>query len=143
MVRVTKSQAAVMREALEFYARLKAGQIDMVLHDCYIDRFGAGDWNHDTKTEHCNALKRAIFPELNLNASYGVGSKTYPEQGIAWDIMQVLRHKLAWDRVAEEGKEKPDYPMQVQYGSPMAFSSEPLPQIESMYGPDHAAEKGR
>jgi hypothetical protein len=45
--------------------------------------------------------------------------------------MQVLRHKLAWDRLAAEGKDKPEF-HGVQYNTPMRFGSEPLVRVEDV-----------
>lgn len=123
---LSKEQAQVVREALEVYARLKHGQFDIALHDLFIDRFGEGEWNHDTKEVLCGELKRCIFPELYKNEFYAVGNKVYPESSVAWDIMQVLRHRLSWDKLKEEGKDKPDF-MNVNYDKPMGFSGQPLP----------------
>jgi hypothetical protein len=120
-------QAYVLRDALESYSRMKAGQFDTVIRDLFRDRYCQGDFNHENTDNACRELKLLVFPELNYNTSYGVGSRVYPEGTIAWDIMQVIRHKLAWDKL--EG-EQPKY-FGVQYGTPMKFSDQPLPEIES------------
>ena len=119
-----------MCEALEVYSRLKHGQIDE-LRNLFRDRWcepnGSFNWSSEFLFDSLNAM---IFPELPKNAYHGVGSQIYPESTVAWDIMQVLRHRLAWDRLRAEGKDKPEF-YGVQYNPPMRFGSEPLAQIET------------
>ena len=123
-------QASILREALECYSRLKAGQFDMVMQDCFMDRMCG---NHDKVTLACDLLKAILLPELHRNASFGVGSKEYPEHTVAWDIVQVVRHRLAWDRLKDQGKEEPEY-YGVSFNEPMGFSDQPLPSIEEVHG---------
>jgi len=119
-----------MCEALEIYSRLKHGQIHE-LRELFRDRWCAPNSPFNWDNEWIfTALKSIVFPELDRNASYGVGNKVYPESSVAWDVMQVLRHRLAWDRLKAEGKDKPEH-YGVQYNPPMRFGSEPLAQIEA------------
>ena len=126
---INKEQACVIREALEIYSRLKHGQISE-LRNLFMDRWCAPDSPFNWSTEPLlDSLKAVIFPDLEKNAYYGVGNKIYPESSVAWDIMQVLRHRLAWDRLKAEGRDQPEY-YGVQYNPPMRFGSEPLAHIE-------------
>ena len=126
---INKEQARVICEALEVYSRLKHGQIDE-LRNLFRDRWCKpnGLFNWDSEYLFVE-LKARIFPELDRNASYGVGNKVYPESSVAWDVMQVLRHRLAWDRLKDEGKDKPEH-WGVHYNEPMRFGSEHLAHIE-------------
>ena len=127
---INKEQACVISEALEIYSRLKHGQISE-LRNLFMDRWCAPDSPFNWSTEPLlDSLKAVIFPDLPKNASYGVGNKIYPESSVAWDIMQVIRHRLAWDRLKVEGKDKPEH-YGVQYNPPMRFGSEPLATIET------------
>lgn len=127
---INKEQAYVIREALEIYSRLKHGQIHE-LRNLFGDRWCAPDSPFNWSTEPLlDSLKAVIFPELPNTAYHGVGSKIYPDSTIAWDIMQVIRHKLAWDRLKAEGRDQPEY-WGVHYNEPMKFGSEPLAQIEA------------
>jgi hypothetical protein len=127
---INKEQARIICEALEVYSRLKHGQIHE-LRELFRDRWCAPNSPFNWSTEPLlDGLKALIFPELVKNSYHGVGSKVYPESTVAWDIMQVLRHKLAWDRLKAEGKDKPEH-YGVQYNPPMRFGSEPLAQIEA------------
>ena len=127
---INKEQARVICEALEVYSRLKHGQIEE-LRNLFRDRWCKpnGLFNWDSEYLFVE-LKARIFPELDRNAYYGVGSKIYPEGSVAWDVMQVLRHRLAWDRLKAEGKTEPEH-YGVQYNPPMRFGDEPLAQIEA------------
>jgi hypothetical protein len=126
---INKEQARIMCEALEIYSRLKHGQISE-LRELFRDRWCAPDSPFNWSTEPLlDSLKAVIFPELPKNAYHGVGSKIYPESSVAWDIMQVIRHRLAWDRLKAEGRDQPEY-WGVQYNPPMRFGSEPLAHIE-------------
>ncbi len=118
-----------MCEALEIYSRLKHGQISE-LRELFRDRWCAPDSPFNWSTEPLlDSLKAVIFPELPKNAYHGVGSKIYPESSVAWDIMQVLRHRMAWDRLKAEGRDQPEY-WGVQYNPPMRFGDEPLAEIK-------------
>lgn len=129
---ITLKQAQVMQDALEAYARMKMGQINSVITDSFLDRYASQDYpdfNWDNVNRLCGELKRVIFPELlHPNSYYGVGAKNYPQRDIAWDLHSVIRHRLAWDRLAEEGKLKPDF-HGVQYYEPMNHGTEKLAVI--------------
>ena len=128
---VNAEQARVIREALEIYSRLKHGQISE-LRNLFMDRWCEPNGSFNWSSEYLfDELKRVIFPDLDKNASYGVGNKVYPESSVAWDVMQVLRHRLAWDRLKDEGKDKPEH-WGVHYNEPMRFGSEPLAHIEAV-----------
>ena len=128
---ITTEQGYVIREALEIFSRLKHGQIDE-LRNLFSDRWCAPNSPFNWSTEPLlDVLKALIFPELEKNSYHGVGSKVYPDATIAWDLMQVIRHRIAWDKLANEGKTEPDH-YGVQYNPPMRFGSEPLAKIEAV-----------
>ncbi|MEM1225934.1 MAG: hypothetical protein AAGJ40_09555 [Planctomycetota bacterium] len=124
-------QAAVVREALEAYSRMKSGQFNHAIGDQFLDRYCTGGFSHENADRIFGEIKAMIFPELSPNESFGVGSRVYPEATVAWDVQQVIRHRLAWDRLADEGKETPDR-YNVCFNKPMAFSGESLPTIEAV-----------
>lgn len=128
---INKEQARVICEALEVYSRLKHGQIDE-LRNLFRDRWCEPNGSFNWSSEYLfDALKSVIFPELEKNSYHGVGSKIYPESTVALDVMQVLRYRLAWDRLEAEGKDKPEH-WGVHYNEPMRFGSEPLAKIEAV-----------
>ena len=134
---ITEKQASVIREALEAHSRMLGGQFDIVLTDMFRDRWCTGEFDHDGLAEAHKQLRRMIFPELSPTSYHGVGNTAYPSADVAWDIMQVLRHRLAWDRLADQGGEAG---IQVQYHKPMKFGSEPLAQIKTK--PERSRDAG-
>lgn len=133
-VQITERQAKILRDALEIYSRLKAGQIDTAILDAFRDRFHNGEWTREKHDELCSELKRVIFPELSSGQFYSVGSKVYPAGTIAWDMMQVLRHQIAWDSLADRGLDKPEFPGMNDYQPAMRFGEEPLMGIRENKG---------
>lgn len=126
-IKLNQHQAYIMREALECYSRLKSGQLDIVLNDCFRDRMSG---NQDKVRLACDLIKLIILPELHTGASLGVGNREYPEQSVAWDMMQVVRYRLAWDRLKDQGSDEPEH-YGVQYQEPMQYGTEPLMEIDS------------
>jgi hypothetical protein len=71
-------------------------------------------------------------------SSLGIRNKDVSEASrIAWDLYQVLRHRLAWDLAAAEGivgnadsQRKWPEMMQVHYDEPSRVSEQPLALIE-------------
>jgi hypothetical protein len=74
----------------------------------------------------CDAV-RALKPALtglDMNSSYGIGCQDMPEDRTqAFDIMQVVRHRLACDRSPEGGSG-------VDFQTPMRWGTKPLPEME-------------
>jgi hypothetical protein len=72
-------------------------------------------------------------------------SKVHRYHDIAWDLYQVVRHKLSWEGAVERGViESEDSPrnwsemMTVNYDTPMKFGTEPLAKMERIdSGPDN------
>lgn len=122
-----EEQAKVLIDALDLYARLRIGQIEEVGHTF---RFrGAADPDKELEQFEqvdaaCKELKRAMFPDLHPNASYGIGSQKTPKDAqVAWEIHGVVRHRMAWDKTPKGG-------MQVWFDETMKYSGVPLPTIE-------------
>lgn len=136
LLEINQNQAAVLQKALELYSRLLGGQI-YELRNLFADRWKTLNYNEIESL--LEQLKRQIFPELESNAYYGVGNKVYPESTVAWDVMQVIRHRLAWDCLEREGKEKPDF-YGVQYKEPMKFGEEELAKIQKVEKKERAAK---
>jgi hypothetical protein len=70
-------------------------------------------------------LKKVYFPELECAAYYGIFSPDTPEESkISWDLIQVIRNKIAWSNRPEGG-------MTVDFGKPIQSSlSESLARVE-------------
>lgn len=121
---LTARQAAEISRACEVLARLQMGQIDMALRELPL----ASYLDYDAQ--------RMI--ESILQPLYDDGGKRH--DSIAWDLYQVVRHRLAWDRAIERGEigpgERRRWPemMGVCYDEPMQRGSEPLARIERAGG---------
>jgi len=123
-ITVSERQAEELCNACEILARLNLGQIGDALRELPL----AQPLDHETQ--------RSI--EMVLESFFKKG----PKKGmpIAWDLHQVIRHRLAWDRAYREGIVKPgerrnwNKMMSVIYDSPLSVGDEPLAKIERAGG---------
>lgn len=124
-ITVTERQAAELQEACELLARIKIGQIDHAI-ERLPGYHGQRDWERVHATRHeIQRLANSLMPEATKRR----------EDGVAWDLYQVIRHRLAWDRAVDAGTihsgEPRKWPemMGVSYDEPMAMSGIPLATI--------------
>jgi len=139
-LRMNARQAGVVQEALEIIARLGIGQFRYALD--YLpfpkDRDYAG-WHEDLDTIGRMLAKYTTGHVDGWTCNLGIYNKETPELSrIAWDLQQVVRHRLSWDRAVDAGHvENLSSPrnwkemMGVNFDSPMKSSPEPLATIES------------
>jgi len=116
ILEVNEKQAQVVSEAMELYARLGIGQY--------------GELNHMSppqKPAHAESfflavkdLERYVFDETTARPSISGAAEPYR---IAYDVYQVVRHRLAWDKEPAGG-------VQVWYDKPFRVSEEKLPKIK-------------
>lgn len=123
----SEKQMHCIKEACETQLRLELGQFwpicDALVHDLY-------DQDYQLLAEKIRELERIVsnMPRKNKRKS------DYAE--MSWDIYQVIRHRLAWDRAVREGivkeGESRKWPemMTVDYDEPVHKSIEPLMLIE-------------
>lgn len=104
---LTGKQAQILQDACELYERLHAGQWFALERILPIK-------DHDLPTFE-QRMQLMIEPMLDLD-------KLYFER-ISGDIMNVIRHRLSWDRFPEGG-------WTVNFDKPLQFSSEPLATME-------------
>lgn len=135
---MTKKQAEVVSLACEVFARLETGQFKMVLEYLPLDQFLPEGW-HDDMAEIGRILQRHMIGQIDGHfSSLGIAHhKTGREAKIAWDIHQVVRHRLAWDRAVKKGVvESPDSPRKwpemigACYDEPLQVAQEPLAKID-------------
>lgn len=131
---VTKEQAEALIQATEILARLGIGQFRDALECLPTREFLPIGWHEDMDIIG-KMLSRYIIGGVDgYRSSLGIHHKNVREPSrIAWDLYQVLRHRLAWDRAAREGivesaKSPRKWPemMQVHYDEPMKVSDQPL-----------------
>jgi hypothetical protein len=131
---VTKEQAETLILATEILARLGIGQFRDAL-ECLPTREFLPDGWHEDMDGIGKMLSRHMIGGIDgYRSSLGIRHKDVREPSrIAWDLYQVLRHRLAWDRAAKGGiVESANAPrkwpemMQVHYDEPMKVSDQPL-----------------
>jgi hypothetical protein len=127
ILEVTSEQLKELQTAVEVLARLRVGQIGSALDQMLNSRGQSHiiDWNSIRRIEEI------IKPQLNLeiNASYGVGH--FEKADLVWDMFEVIRHRLSWDTVEEEGE--PVF-RGVSFDQPMHWlKSVPLMKIERKF----------
>ena len=119
---INAAQARVISTACEVLARLGMGQCrDALEHLPLRDTFPPG-WHEDME-----AIAHILKKHTTINGVdyHGIGSpKTSEESKTAWDLYQVVRHRLAWDA-------NPDgNPMRVDFDPPYKTGLQPLAFLE-------------
>lgn len=131
---VTKEQAQTLIQATEILARLGIGQFRDAL-ECLPTREFLPDGWHEDMDSIGRILSRHMIGGIDgYRSSLGIHHKDVRKEAqTAWDLYQVLRHRLAWDRAVREGiVESADSPrkwpemMQTHYDEPMKVSDQPL-----------------
>lgn len=136
-ITITEQQGYVLSAACEVLARLGTGQYDDALRR--LPQREDIDWStwHDDVRAIGQMLSRHMANGIDgYRASLGINhAKTSKESKVAWDLYQVIRHRLAWDRAIAEGitdGTTRDWSkmMGVHYDAPMRASTEPLATME-------------
>lgn len=128
------TQAATISKACEVLARLGMGQFRDALECLPTTEFCPPGWHEDMEGI-AHILKK------HTTIMYGVGSyhsissqKTSEQSKVAWDVYQVTRHRLSWDKAQAEGhpgEGKASPPTwTVNFDNPMKTSKEPLARME-------------
>ena len=140
---LTREQAQLLSQACETVARLGIGQWRDALEWLPTTEYMAHGWHQDMDAIGAILSKYTKDNVDGWRCSLSVRSDKVHEQAkIAWDLYQVIRYRLSWDRAIEQGIVKPGEPrkwpemMGVNYDDPMKTSKGPMAQIE-------AAERGR
>lgn len=126
-ITVTRQQAQTLQTACEVLARLGIGQFRDALDHLPTGEFRPSDWHDDMD---------AIGEILSKHTpSHVDGDRTSAVAKDAWDLYQVIRHRLSWDAAIERGDIQPGQPrdwqkmMGVNYDTPMQTGVEALAQI--------------
>ena len=116
---LTARQASEISSACEILARLKMGQVDMAVRELP----GNQPKDYEAMREIQQMIERLVPAKIERGDS------------IAWDLYQVIRHRLSWDREIERGNIERGEPrnwsimMGVSFDEPMKMGSEPLAVI--------------
>lgn len=135
---VTRKQAQVIQQACEVVMRLGLGQLDYIVdHIHHLPRLKTPKQPHDeAQMQEWYAATRRVRDLLDAvtfaasgwqpGTSYGIGSPELPpEATIAADIRDVIRHRLAHDRL-QPGEKRG---WTVDFDDPMHWGVEPLLDI--------------
>lgn len=109
-VTMTQDQAYIMRRALESYARMLSGQIDIAMEELHFTY--SGDWHSDVGPK-IKELTDRIFFETDIR------KKLTDKSSTAWDMMQVIRYVQSWH-------DNPSGGIQVCFDTPLRSSPHPL-----------------
>lgn len=113
---VNEEQAKIISLALDAFSRMEAGQLELV--------FGMIPWKYYENLE----LAEPTLKELQLLltgkqiGNLGIGNVSNSAR-IAYDLHQVIRHRLAWDN-------EPNGGMGVFFDPPKKWSDQPLAEIK-------------
>lgn len=104
-ITLTVPQARVVRSAVDLLFRLRLGQVRelvQVWQDRYAKQPGDARWAmRDRVQDIADELRSVVYPELQPNASYGVGSPTLTENdNRAYELYKVIDHAL-WRTLPE------------------------------------------
>lgn len=120
---LSEKQAEVLVAALDFYSRIGIGSIQEVQNVVMRERHCRPDACHDAVRNALDFVKRELYG-LEANAGFGIFHKDVPDHfKVAWDLQQVIRHKIAWTA-------NPGGGFGVNYHEPMKSGSEQLATID-------------
>ncbi len=134
-IELTENQLRALDAACEVCARFKIGQpgiaVDML---ALTDGDGSSIGGYELERQ----LDALIKPRmgLDMNASFGVG--TFDDADVLFDLHEVFRHRLAWDKAVADGLTLPGAPrkwpemMTVNYDAPMHWGTEPLATVTAI-----------
>lgn len=141
-ITLTQKQLETVQEALEVYSRLGIGQWRQAFEKLPLRQNESSfDWAHwhdfldDVGFQIKNFTKQRVD---GYQSSLGIHGLDVSESAqIAWDVHQVIRHRLSWERAVEQGfVESLDSPrnwremLGVNYDEPMPTSDQPLAKVE-------------
>jgi len=121
-VTLTEAQVSVISMACELVGRLRLGQFNDIVWKVYPETLGSQTVDHEKI--------RTLFDEISLElrkqrGHSGSDADWTDDARAAWDIHQVFRHRLSWDKNPEGNN------MNVHFDEPMPMShKESLPKIE-------------
>lgn len=124
---VDEAQARILAEALDLYMRIGIGQLTEVVR-VYNYEWKTPIPTVDRLVDVMNEAKRVIG--FGPGGSYGIQSREVHDVfRQAYDIRQVIRHRLAWDHTPTGG-------FGVDFDTPQQIGKLPLPTIGGVGGGD-------
>lgn len=123
---LTETQAFVVREALEFYSRFLAGQIE-ALPD--VLRWERKIHLNERARQALARFKAEAFPELHPNESYGIGWKDGDKLSEHRQIAYELYRQFYVHQTRQQAAEGKDVSWNVYSSPTLRYSNEPLIEI--------------
>lgn len=136
-LKISKKQAKVISKALDFYSRIGCGQMSEVLWHPSVakkmwvknDKLTENQYNHKVVGQLLDNIKKIIW-NYDPNEHGGINMADENDK-VSYDLHQVIRHKLAWDKEPKGG-------MTVDFHKPMQYSEEEkLAEIKTESGAPH------
>ena len=138
-VTLTEKQLLAISDAADLLQRVQLGQWTEIQDNLPLD-YKNIDWSgfHDDFDEIGRILSKYMINGIDgKRSSLGIGNENLPESNsILYDIYKSINHKLAMDKLIDDGKIKDEnvsrneLPIFIQYDEVRALSNEPLPKIE-------------
>lgn len=140
---VTAKQAAVISQACELLTRLSLGQWhEFIRHmpgDAFCHSIELEDELRPIMEEWlaCHPIGKNEVVIDGWRSNLGIGSPDVSSEAkVAFDLHQVIRHRLAWDKAVADGitdGQTRDWSrmMIVDYDDPMRYGTEPLATMEA------------
>lgn len=128
-ISLSENQLQIISKALDVYSRLGIGQFRDALECLPTQEFRPNGWN-ESMDEIGNIVKQFTHDNVDgYRSSLGImNTKTKDQFRVAWDIQQVIRHKISWDN-HKDG----DSTFTVNFHEPFKSSEkEPLVKIEKL-----------
>jgi len=123
-LKVTREQAEVLTKVLDMFSRIGIGQLEEILrHPAYNLKVVTGEINL-ARSRRARELLNEVRSLITGQRQGGIGIPLSDEQNkIAYDILQVVQHRLAWD-------ERPEGSSEIWFQEPMREANHPLAEIE-------------
>lgn len=109
-ITLNERQIRLVSAALDFFSRIRAGQLSEVTHIL------RGDYDHVEAGLYLDKVKKIIFPDLASNEHHKGRDE---DSQIAYEMHGIIRQFLAFEREPEGG-------YTVDFDSPLKVSKEPL-----------------
>ena len=128
---LTERQAQILTEALDLFSRIGMGQFGEIGYILSVYQNKNTSEDSYTKINKIDEIRRLAREAANIwmgsSGSYhGITSDNISDVfRVAWDLQQVIRHRLAWDRSPSGG-------LQVNFDTPLRSSQEPLAIIKKV-----------
>jgi hypothetical protein len=104
-ITLTIEQITIIQQALEIYARLGTGQIDMALDQLPLDGDNKFIFPHIAAAEIHKIISHHTKDHVDgWRSSLGIASdKVSTWSQVAWEMYTAMRHKTSWDQAIKDG----------------------------------------